>query len=98
MDNEKKNLPEEKVEYEKVEWFGVDGALVLLFILLACIYGYGMLQGVDFIIGIMAPGLAILFTVGVFLKYCTEVLSFATGRKGNTKETKETEKENGNED
>ena len=28
MDNEKKNMPEEKPQYEKVEWFGVDGALV----------------------------------------------------------------------
>ena len=55
MDNEKKNMPEQKPQYEKVEWFGVDGALVLLFIVLACIYGYGMLNGVDVIIGIMAP-------------------------------------------
>ena len=91
MDNEKKNVPEEKPQYEKVEWFGVDGALVLLFIVLACIYGYGMLNGVDFIIGIMAPGVAIVFTVAIFLKYCTEVVSFATGKKGKEKETKEKE-------
>ena len=93
MDNEKKNMPEEKVEYEKVEWLGVDGGLVLLFIVLACIYGYGMLHGVDFIIGIMAPGLAILFTVSIFLKYCTEVFSFATGKKGKKKGEKKRDKE-----
>lgn len=66
----------------KVEWLGADGALVLLFIVLACIYGYGMLHSVDFIIGIMAPGIAIVITVGVFIKYCTEVFSFASGKKG----------------
>lgn len=67
----------------KVEWIGVDGALVLLYIVLACVYGYGLIHNVDFIIGIMAPGIAVVITVGVFLKYCTEVLSFATGKKGN---------------
>lgn len=72
----------------KVEWIGVDGALVLLYIVLACIYGYGMINNVDFIVGIMAPGVAIVITIGVFLKYCTEVFSFATGKKGNKKEEK----------
>ena len=56
-------MQEPKKENEKdelkVEWLGVDGALVLLFIVLACIYGYGMLNSIDFIIGIMAPGIAI---------------------------------------
>ena len=79
-------MQEPKKENEKdelkVEWLGVDGALVLLFIVLACIYGYGMLNSIDFIIGIMAPGIAITITVGVFLYYCTEVFSFATGKNG----------------
>jgi SSS family solute:Na+ symporter len=65
----------------KVEWFGIDGALVLLFIFLACLYGYGIINRIDFIIGIIAPGIAITMTVGVFIKYCTEVFSFATGKK-----------------
>ena len=68
-------LTEQQKSELKVEWLGVDGALVLLYIVLACIYGYGLLNSVDFIIGIMAPGIAILITVGVFLKYCTEVVS-----------------------
>ena len=84
-------LEQEKSEL-KVEWLGVDGALVLLYIALACIYGYGMLNSIDFIIGIMAPGIAILITVGVFLKYCTEVFSFATGKKGGDKSKKEERK------
>ena len=82
-------LTEQDKSELKVEWLGVDGALVLLYIALACIYGYGMLNSIDFIIGIMAPGIAILITVGVFLKYCTEVFSFATGKKGGDKSKKE---------
>ena len=46
-------LTEQERAELKVEWLGVDGALVLLYIVLACIYGYGMLNSVDFIIGIM---------------------------------------------
>lgn len=76
---------EQKAEL-KVEWLGIDGALVLLYIILACIYGYGMLNNVDFIVGIMAPGIAICITLAVFIKYCTEVLFFATGKKGDKKD------------
>jgi len=65
----------------QVEWIGLDGALILLYILLACLYGYGMLNRVDFIIGYLAPGVAIFITSAVFLKYCTEVFSFATKKK-----------------
>ncbi len=93
MNKKEPKQPEAKKEYEKVEWLGVDGGLILLFIVLACIYGYGMLNGIDFIVGILSPGLAICITVGVFLKYCTEVFSFATGRKGKAKEDKKEKKD-----
>lgn len=93
MEKKEKKQPGAKKEYEKVEWLGVDGGLILLFIVLACIYGYGMLNGIDFIVGILSPGLAICITVGVFLKYCTEVFSFATGRKGKAKEDKKEKKD-----
>lgn len=73
MDNNKDDL--------KVAWLGIDGALVLLFIVLASLYGYGILNRIDFIVGIIAPGVAITITVGVFLKYTTEVVGFATGKK-----------------
>lgn len=66
-----------------VEWFGIDGLLVLLFIVLSYVYGYGMVNKVDFIIGMMAPGVAILITTSVFIRYCTEVFSFASGKKKN---------------
>ncbi|MGI6095299.1 MAG: sodium:solute symporter family protein [Lachnospiraceae bacterium] len=73
--------PEFKEEI-KVRWIGIDGALVLLYIVLACIYGYGLIHSIDWIIGYMAPGVAMAIATGVFLKYCTEVFSFATGKKG----------------
>lgn len=82
MAKPEENKKDEEMKIEKIEWFGVDGALVLLYIVLACIYGYGIINSIDFIIGIMAPGIAICITVAVFLKYCTEVFSFATGKKG----------------
>ena len=65
----------------KVEWFGVDGALILLYVALACIYGYGMLNCVEWIVAYMAPLVASGMAVGIFIKYCTEILSFATGKK-----------------
>ncbi len=65
----------------KVEWFGVDGALVLLYVALACIYGYGMLNCVEWIVAYMAPLVASGMAVGIFIKYCSEILSFATGKK-----------------
>lgn len=76
MDNNKR----EKDEL-KVEWIGIDGALVLLYIVLAAIYSYGIINRIDFIVGIMAPGVAISITTGAFIKYCTEVASFSKGKK-----------------
>lgn len=80
MMGEKKNDNKED-ESLKVEWFGIDGALLLLFAALAILYGYGLLNRVDFILGILAPGIALTITTGVFIKYCTEVFSFAKGKK-----------------
>jgi len=75
MDNKK-----EKDEL-KVEWLGIDGALVLLYVVLAAIYSYGIINRIDFIVGIMAPFIAIAITSGAFIKYCTEVASFSKGKK-----------------
>ncbi|MFV0497405.1 MAG: hypothetical protein ACK5L0_04425 [Candidatus Fimivivens sp.] len=65
-----------KQKIEKVEWFGVDGLLCLLYAVLGTIYSYGIINRIDFIVGIMAPCVAITITVLVFLRYCTEVLNF----------------------
>ena len=66
---------------EQVEWFGVDGALVALYAVLAVIYGYGMIHQVDGLVGIMAPGIAILITFAVFVRYWFEVREFSKGKK-----------------
>lgn len=82
MDMKSENKNDKKADENlKVEWFGVDGALLLLFAALAVVYGYGLLNRVDFILGILAPGIALTITTGVFIKYCTEVFSFAKGKK-----------------
>ena len=62
----------------KVEWIGVDGALVLLYIVLSILYGYSIINRVDFVIGIVAPGISIIMTIIVFIRYCMELFSFSS--------------------
>lgn len=63
----------------KVELFGVDGALMLLYGVLAIVYTYGILRHVDFIVGIFAPVFTCGITAFIFLRYCTEVFGFMKG-------------------
>lgn len=65
----------------KVEWLGIDGALVLLYFILAGVYTYGIIGRVDFIVGIMAPVIACGITILVFLRYCFEVVGFMRSSK-----------------
>lgn len=60
----------------RVELIGADGALMLLYCVLAVIYTYGILCHVDFIVGIFAPIFTCGITTFIFLRYCTEVLGF----------------------
>ena len=64
-----------------IEWFGVDGALMLLYAVLAVIYAYGMIPQVAFLMGIMAPAIAMLITFAVFVRYWFEVREFSKGKK-----------------
>ena len=66
----------DKNQVPKIEWIGIDGGLVLLYLILAAIYTYGILGRVDFIVGVMAPAMAGGITVLTFLRYCFEVGSF----------------------
>jgi len=68
----------------RVELFGADGALMLLYCALAIVYTYGILCHVDFIVGIFAPVFACGITTFIFLRYCTEVFSFVKGGKKKT--------------
>ena len=72
-------LSEEYKKSIKVEWIGADGALILLYIVLACFYGYGILHNVDWIVGFAAPIIAMGIVIGVFIKYLTEVFHVARG-------------------
>jgi len=63
-------------EQTKVEWFGMDGALVLLYVVLSCIYGYGMIARSDFIVGVLAPCLAAGSTTLIFVRYLWELFTF----------------------
>ncbi len=74
-------LTDEYKKSIKVEWFGWDGALILLYIVLACFYGFGILHNVDWIVGIAAPVIAMGIVIGVFIKYLTEVFHVARGTR-----------------
>lgn len=76
------NKDKEANKIPKVEWLGIDGALVLLYFILAGVYTYGIIGRVDFIVGIMAPVIACGITVLVFLRYCVEVVGFMKKTKG----------------
>ena len=68
---------EEYKKETKVEWLGVDGALCLLYAILACIYGFGIINRVDWIIGWMAPIMAASMTTLIFLRYLFQVFQFS---------------------
>ena len=80
MVNEDRTLSEEYKKEIRIEWFGMDGALVLLYILLGCFYGYGIINQVEWIIGYGAPVIAMGIVIGVFVKYLTEVASVMNGK------------------
>lgn len=61
----------------KVEWFGVDGALCLLYAALSIVISWGIITRTDWPVGIMAPAVAALMTTGIFIRYLTEVFSFS---------------------
>ena len=67
---------EEYKKEVKVEWIGVDGGLCLLYAVLACIYSWGILNRVDWVIGWMAPIFASVLTTFIFFRYLWEVFSF----------------------
>ena len=71
---------EEYAKETKVEWFGIDGALCLLYFVLACIYSFGLLNRIDAIIGVFCPLVAAGMTTAIFLRYLFEVFSFGKAK------------------
>ena len=76
-------ISEEEYKKEiKVEWLGMDGALCLLYAVLACFYGWGIINRVDWVIGVVCPLIAGGMTTAIFLRYLYEVFTFGkTGGK-----------------
>lgn len=68
--------PEEYKREVKVEWFGIDGALVLMYLVFCAIFSYGIIGRVDWITGYLVPIIGGGGTTAIFLKYLTEVLHF----------------------
>lgn len=71
--------PVSKEEYKReisVEWFGIDGALCLVYAVLACFYSFGIINRIDWIVGWAAPIVAGGTTTVIFLRYLYEVFTF----------------------
>ena len=64
----------------KVEWFGIDGALCLLYAVLAILISWGIVTRTDWAVGVLPPAVASLMTTGIFIRYLTEVFSFGGGK------------------
>jgi hypothetical protein len=70
------NASSENESY-RIEWFGVDGALCLTYVIEAVFIGYCMINDVDIVIGKIVPyGVAIVSTL-IFLKYISQVFRFS---------------------
>lgn len=75
-------MTEEEYKAEtKVEWLGVDGALCLLYVVLAALYSWGIINRVDWVIGYFAPAMAAGITIIIFVRYIYEVIKFGVGTK-----------------
>ena len=72
-------------EANTIQWFGIDGALCLTFVVEAIIMGYCMINNVDIVIGKIVPYGVTLVTFLIFLKYMTQVFSFSRGVKNKDK-------------
>ncbi|MCI8303974.1 MAG: sodium:solute symporter family protein [Lawsonibacter sp.] len=71
--------PVSQEEYKReirVEWFGIDGALCLVYAVLACFYSFGIINRIDWIVGWAAPVVAGGTTTVIFLRYLYEVFTF----------------------
>ena len=80
MSNKEKNQKfENRNEDLRIEWFGVDGLLCLIYVIEAVLFAWAMINNNDFIIGVLIPyGVA---AVTVFVKYLYQVISFSRKNK-----------------
>ncbi len=77
----KDNQNSAPVENTKISWMGIDGFLVILFIVLAVFIGFCVIHNVDLVIGILLPYGVTLATLLIFIRYFAEVFSFSRRKK-----------------
>ncbi len=69
-----------------IKWFGVDGAMILLYVVLSSFYGYGFINRVDWICIWAAPIITSAIALGIFANYLQEVFKFAGKAKADAEE------------
>ncbi len=83
MSNGNKNTPQK--DSEKIQWFGIDGLLIVLYFIEAIVIGWALINNVDAIVGYAVPYTVAIVTTVIFLKYLSEVFLFSKGSKKNKK-------------
>ena len=82
MSNKEKNQEfENRNEDLRIEWFGVDGLLCLIYVIEAVLFAWAMINNNDFIIGVLIPYGVAAVTTAVFVKYLDQVISFSRKNK-----------------
>ena len=81
MSNNNHDNNEAKKESLKIDWFGVDGLLCLLYIIEAVVFAWAMIHNNDFIVGVLVPYGVAAVTTAVFIKYLYQVISFSRKQK-----------------
>ena len=82
MSNKEKNQKfENRNEDLRIEWFGVDGLLCLIYVIEAVLFAWAMINNNDFIIGVLIPYGVAAVTTAVFVKYFYQVISFSRKNK-----------------
>ncbi len=76
MSNNKQTESSKKEEL-KIDWFGLDGLLCLIYLAEALLFAYAMINNNDFIVGKLVPYSVAAVTTAVFVKYLYQVFSFA---------------------
>lgn len=73
--------PAPKKETDKIEWFGIDGALCLLYVIEAIGIGACVIGNMEGFVGKFVPYFVALVTTAIFIKYISEVFSFSKKSK-----------------
>lgn len=60
----------------KIEWFGIDGFLVILYPVIVSIIWFSISNKIDFVIGKVVPYGTILVVCAILIKYFSEVMKF----------------------